>query len=264
MRMHTKIGIVTISFNQVKYVETCVSSIVNQLRLGDNYVIVDPGSSDGSRQVIENLIGGDDRVTLLFEPDKGPSDGLNKGFNANTADVVGYINSDDYILPGCLDYVRDYFDKHPAVDVLIGGIRISNSLGEMQLRGRVSENPNLTKFLTAGFLYFQQGTFIRKSAFNKTGGFRVGNFTCWDFELIVDLALHGSKFGIVNEKLAAFRIHGESITGKGENGHAHSLTMDLIRRRVQDQGYKKQGLLFKLYYLLERKINPFRVVMQFK
>ncbi len=260
--MNTTIGIVTISYNQAAYLRDCIESIVPQLVQGDHYVIVDPGSTDNSRCIIGDYIKAGVEVSALLECDRGPSDGLNKGFHFNNSDVLGYINSDDFILPGCLSFVRNYFDSNPDVDVLIGGIKIADSKGAFSVRKRFAELPDLEKFLTSGFLYYQQGTFIRKSAFLKTSGFVLSNKTCWDFELIIDLLLSGAIIRVVSEPLAAFRIHGDSITGKGENGVAHESTMELIRAKVRIRGYRSRGVFMKLYYLLERKLNLVRLLMQ--
>src|SRR5690242_12369441 len=102
-----KLGIVTISFNQATHLQEAIDSV----RLSDPsklvYVIVDAGSKDLSRQIIER--NAERFARIIFEPDEGPSDGLNKGFSACDADIYGYLNSDDRFVSGALDYVVDYF-----------------------------------------------------------------------------------------------------------------------------------------------------------
>ena len=92
-----KISVVTISFNQAKYLRQCIDSVLNQNYQNIEYIIVDPGSTDGSRQIIESY---GDRVIKIFEKDAGPADGLNMGFSRATGDIFYFINSDDYVLPG--------------------------------------------------------------------------------------------------------------------------------------------------------------------
>ena len=129
-----RIGIVTISYNQASYLAEAIQSVqvADPERL--EYVMVDPGSTDGSREIIERHRRRFSRVIL--EPDHGPPDGLNKGFAATTADVVGYLNSDDRFTPGALDYVLRYFERRPDVDVLCGAIRIIDEKGEASIRRR--------------------------------------------------------------------------------------------------------------------------------
>ena len=112
-----KISIVTISFNQCAYLRACIDSILSQEGCDLEYIVVDPGSTDGSRELIESY---GDRIVRVFEPDAGPADGLNRGFACATGDIYGFINSDDYLLPGALAAVTAFFRKHPATVFMTG------------------------------------------------------------------------------------------------------------------------------------------------
>ena len=101
-----KISIVTISYNQEKYLRECIESILNQKDCELEYIVVDPGSTDGSRELIESY---GDRILHVFERDNGPADGLNKGFAKATGDIYGFINSDDYLLPQALHHISQFF-----------------------------------------------------------------------------------------------------------------------------------------------------------
>ena len=78
MRKKSKISIVTISYNQVKYLEECIISVLNQNYENLEYIIVDAGSTDGSRELINSYKSSFSKIIL--EKDRGPADGLNKGF----------------------------------------------------------------------------------------------------------------------------------------------------------------------------------------
>ena len=105
-----KISIVTISYNQKQYLKACIDSILTQAECELEYIVVDAGSTDGSRELIESY---GDQVIKVFERDDGPADGLNKGFACATGEVYGFINSDDYLLPGALKRVTEFFLAHP-------------------------------------------------------------------------------------------------------------------------------------------------------
>ena len=94
-----KISIVTISFNQEKYLRQCIDSVLSQTGCEVEYIVVDPGSTDRSREIIESY---GDKIIRVFESDDGPADGLARGFGRATGRVYGWINSDDYLLPGAL------------------------------------------------------------------------------------------------------------------------------------------------------------------
>src|SRR5580704_11462983 len=95
-----KVSIVTISFNQAEFLERAITSVVEQDYSNIEYIVVDPGSTDGSREIIERYRS---RISqVVFEPDRGPADGLNKGFALATGDILGFLNSDDVLLPGSI------------------------------------------------------------------------------------------------------------------------------------------------------------------
>jgi glycosyltransferase involved in cell wall biosynthesis len=113
------VGVVTISYNQVRYLPTCIRSVCDQMRQGDEYVVVDPGSSDGSREIIESAAGGSSFMNTIFQKDSGPADGLNRGFSFLNTDVAAYLNSDDFYLPGGISYARRFMDLNPEIDMFI-------------------------------------------------------------------------------------------------------------------------------------------------
>lgn len=113
-----KISIVTISFNQTCFLEEAICSVLEQGYPNVEYIVVDPGSTDGSREIIERYSDRIDKV--IFEPDEGPADGLNKGFAHASGDVFGFLNSDDVLEPGALSGAARYFEARPEVDVVSG------------------------------------------------------------------------------------------------------------------------------------------------
>jgi glycosyltransferase involved in cell wall biosynthesis len=207
-----RIGIVTVSFNQANFLQEAIDSVRVSAPNELNYVLVDPGSSDGSLAVVERNRGRFAKVIL--EADRGAADGLNKGFAACEADVFGYINSDDRFAPGALDFVADYFARHPEVDLLLGGIRIIDVTGKARLRGRAPDRMDLRRFVCGACFAWQQATFFRRELFERTG-FNPANHACWDGELVLDMVLAGARIGYTDTVLGDFRIYGESLTGSG-------------------------------------------------
>ena len=229
-----KIGIVTISYNQGKYLAEAIESVHVADPDSLEYVIVDPGSTDGSRELIGCYRRRFSRT--VFEPDEGPPDGLNKGFGLLSADVLGYLNSDDRFAPGALDYVLHYFERHPSVDVLCGAIRIIGEDGRPSIRRRTPDHIDLRRYAYETCFFWQQATFFRREAFLKTGGFSVASKTTWDGELVVDMALAGCRFAYTNKLLGDFRIYGGSITGSGRLSDALRRDRQHMREKILQAG----------------------------
>jgi glycosyltransferase involved in cell wall biosynthesis len=251
------LGIVTISFNQVQYLGECIESV----KLSDcsklRYVIVDPGSTDGSRELI--LRHQERFSTIVLEPDRGPADGLNKGFARCHADVYGYLNSDDRFRPGALDWVLEYFDNHPDTDILLGAIAMIDGNGRARLRKRTQDRPfNVRKFAVCACNVFQQGTFFRREAFAKTRGFNLQSKTAWDSELVVDMALAGCTFDYTNKVLADFRIYPQSITGSRRLWKGLYEDREHLRKKIWNAGIQPYSPLEEKLVKLAHQLNPVR------
>lgn len=198
--------------NQGRFLPTAVNSVLSQRDVEFEYVIVDAGSTDGSREYLATLR--DSRVTFVLEPDQGPADGLNKGVRSTSGTVVGYLNADDLYLAGALRGVDDVFCRQPWVDVLYGDGWIIDGEGRV-VRHFESTPWGLRQYLFGGVTVVQQSTFFRRAAFDRTAGFNTHNVTCWDGELLVDLALAGARFRHVRADWSAFRLHNGGISGSG-------------------------------------------------
>jgi glycosyltransferase involved in cell wall biosynthesis len=205
-----KFSIVTISFNQRQYLEEALRSVLTQDYPALEYIVVDPGSTDGSREVIEGCRN--QLAEVVFEPDQGAADGLNKGFRHASGEIFGFLNSDDVLLPGAMRSVGHTFAQHPECDIVMGNGFVINADGKRLRRIRAA-GFTLDRYFYGGATWLQQSTFFRRAAFESVGGFNVNNRSCWDGELVVDMVRKGAQVKYLNQDLALFRIHAKSITG---------------------------------------------------
>lgn len=218
-----KISIVTISFNQKKYLHQCIESILTQTGCELEYIVVDPGSTDGSRELIESY---GDQIIKVFEPDDGPADGLIKGFRRATGEIFGFINSDDYLLPNALEPVATFFDKQGLQCFVTGQGYVEYASG---LKQKIYPTP-LTRqsMLYRSAVIFQQATFFPANLYRQVGGFNPKNSTCWDYELFLRFLLLNSRHEVISAQIAAFRIHEESISGSGRLTQRYLLDLDRL------------------------------------
>lgn len=250
-----KISIITLSYNQRPYLERAVESVLGQGWPELEYIVVDPGSTDGSREfLVDRLAGIPGR--LLFAPDRGPAHGLNKGLGMATGDIVGCLNADDAYLPDAFAGVADAFRRHPEATVLYGNGFKSHA--NAKLRPFRS-----TRFTPRGFAYgmstvVQQATFFRRAGIAPVE-FNQANHTCWDAELLVDIALSGGQMVHVPVNWGIFEVHPDSITGSGRL--ARQYWED--HRRIGGKVFKRQWrardeLILRSVRLLLRSRNLLR------
>jgi glycosyltransferase involved in cell wall biosynthesis len=204
-----RVSIVTISFNQEKFLERAIRSVLDQDYGDIEYIVIDAGSIDGSREIIERYRSRISKVIL--EPDKGPADGLNKGFAAASGDIFGYINADDSYLPGAITKAVAAFEMRPDADVIYGHSYIVDGSGQVVRRSR-SVPFDLRLYAYGGVIVMQQSTFFRRQAFENAGGFNASNRTSWDGELLIAMARSGSKLAMVDDYWSMYAIYPGSIT----------------------------------------------------
>lgn len=248
--MH-KISIVTISFNQARFLRRCIDSILNQNYEDFELIVVDPGSSDGSREIISSY---GSRVTSVFEPDSGPADGLNRGFQRATGDLLGFVNADDFLLPGALTYAGHFFLGDPKVDVLYGGGYIADEEGIFQRRYFPSVFGK--RFYVYGAInLFQQGFFFKKELFERAGGFNEKNSVCWDGELFLKFKLMGARFFGVPEALGVFSVYPGTITGSRSYQKRLDVERDRLFCEVMGRGPAAYDALLRKMMWLAKQVT---------
>lgn len=261
-----KISIVTISFNQKQYLRQAIESVLNQGYSDLEYILVDPGSTDGSRELIQSYSRFP--IRTIFETDSGPADGLNRGFSRASGELFGFLNADDVLLPGALKCVAAFFENSPDCNLVFGNGFVIDEEGSRQ-RHIIARDFTMDRYFHGGSRFLQQSTFFRRAAFEQIGGFNAANRTSWDGELFVRMVGHGTKVGYIDADLAEFRIHANSISGSGRSYDAYKMDSERLFRefygrkwglgdKLQQVAYRAEAVLIHLgSYLSEnsRKVN---------
>lgn len=227
-----RLTIITPSFNQGEFLEKTIRSVLDQGYEDLEYLVLDGGSTDHSVEILQRY---DDRLTWwVSEPDSGQTDALNKGLRRATGDVVGYINSDDYYLPGALAQAVSTFASTGA-DWVIGASRSEDPDGR-RLGVWVPEPPVKPRhwWLIDPWGYPQPSSFWRRDLFERFGLFREDMHYIFDTEFGIRLllggvrpVLRGEEWAVrvdhpaakswdhtpfVREQQAFYALHGRSLT----------------------------------------------------
>lgn len=209
-----KISVVTPSFNQGQFLEKCIKSVIKQDYPDFEYIIIDGGSTDNSLDIIAEY-----RQYLAYsvsEPDNGQSSAINKGFKKAKGELVVWLNSDDYYLPGAFRKVAEAYGRNPEASFYFGnGLRV-DSKGMKKSRFFESETVNFNRDALLYCLNYilQPATFINASYLKKIGFLDEG----LDYGMDTDLWLRLSKEkmpAFVPETLAASREYGDTKTSTG-------------------------------------------------
>ncbi len=211
------ITIVTPSYNQGRFIEATIRSVLLQGYPRLQYIIMDGGSTDETVAVIHKYA---DWIDLwVSEPDGGQSNAINKGFVQATGDVINWLNSDDILRPGALFQVARAANLHPDAGVWTGSCQLIDEVGE-PIRIVKSRVNTASSFAFWGNPFDdedargwipQPSCFYRRTLFNEVDGVREDLRYTMDVELWLKMAGR-ARFHVMPEVLSSLRWHDDTIT----------------------------------------------------
>ena len=201
-----KISVIIPSYNQGKFLEETILSVLGQEYPLLELFIIDGGSKDNSVSIIKKY---EDRITgWLSEKDNGQSDAINKGFKMCTGEIVSWLGSDDLYTPGTLFKINELFLTLPTtVGVIHGNSEIFNS-DEIIRLDKGYEVWSIARQL-AGMTFPQPSSFIRKSALEQSGILNPSFHFGMDYDLFSRLIMV-SDFKYIDIQFSRYRLHDES------------------------------------------------------
>lgn len=214
---HLRISIVTPSYNQGHFIRRTIDSVLSQQ--GDfelDYRVFDGGSKDDTIEILKSY---GDRVHWISEKDKGQIDAINKGLRAVDGDVVGWVNSDDVLLPGALDRVTRAFAASPKLEWVHGRCVIVDE-NDREIRRWVSlykhfrcRHHSFENLLTENYIS-QMTAFWRRSVHDEIGYLDPEFDLAFDYDLFLRLARRSDPI-YFDEPIACFRMYDTSKSGAG-------------------------------------------------
>jgi glycosyltransferase involved in cell wall biosynthesis len=201
----TLVSIITPSFNQAAYLEQTILSVLKQDYSSIEYIVVDGASTDASVEIIKKYA--DKLAYWVSEKDGGQAEAINKGFARATGEIIAWLNSDDYYLPGAVNSAVKIFQANPDVVLVYGNMLAVDEHGKTfnTLTYKQLALDDLLCFQIIG----QPAVFMRRSALQKTSGLDSTFHFLLDHYLWIQLAQHG-KILHVYQTWAAARYHAEA------------------------------------------------------
>ncbi len=202
------LSIVTPSFNQAPFLPQTLDSVLDQKYPELEYIVIDGGSTDGSREILESY---NDRLTFwVSEKDRGQVHALNKGFERATGDWVGWQNSDDFYLPGAFESFAVATRRYPDADIVLADIVLVDEAGA-PIRDVRYVKPTYESLFAEGMVIANQAAFWRR-ALHERVGFLDEQYNCsFDYDWFMRLLKSGRAVH-VREHWGCLRYHGQSKT----------------------------------------------------
>lgn len=206
-----KLSIITINYNNRDGLQKTIDSIVSQSFKEFEWIVIDGGSTDGSRELLEQQ--SDHFSYWVSEPDKGVYNAMNKGIAQAKGEYVNFMNSGDYFASPTI--LEEIFSTSHTADVLYGYMMRGNKDGEVNNLSMMKPNLTWIDFYRDGLPH--QATFIKRSLFDKFGLYDESLKAVSDWKFFVNaFVYHKATSEFIPKKISVYAEGGISDVMGGE------------------------------------------------
>lgn len=202
-----KVSVITVCLNSKDTIEQTILSVIGQTYKDIEYIIIDGGSNDGTKEIIERYV---DYISIyISEPDAGIYDAMNKGIRMSTGEIIGIVNSDDWLEMDAVETVERLFEKRQT-DIVYGNVyEIDKNarISVLKSKGTVDDD-NIWKEMPI----WHPAMFVNKDVYYTCGLYSTDYSISSDYEFVIRCYLEGKHFLYVNKVLSNFRNSGISST----------------------------------------------------
>jgi len=216
MREFPKVSVIIPLYNREKYIAETVRSVLNQTYPNIELIVVDDGSTDGSRAALQPYAS---RLTLLEQPgraNKGQSAAINLGLRHAAGKYIAILDSDDLFLPEKLKAQVDYLEQNPEVGLVYSNGFIIDSNGKRLYKfysKPPDEKSEPSNVLLDCYFPLPSNSLVRSEVFQKTGPFDEKLRSGQDHDMAIRVA-EVSKLAYIDDTLFCYRKHADSISVK--------------------------------------------------
>lgn len=255
MKKFPKISIVIPSYNKVDYIGPTLQSLLDQKYPNLEVLIRDPGSTDGTIEIIKKYVEKNPTVFRLFvEKDRGQLDAINKGLAQATGEVISYLNADDIYHKGSLRVVGEYFSRHPRTLWLAGKGETIDEHGRKSApfvddyKNYLLGLGNYSWLLIVNY-FFQPSVFLSSKAYQKYGPFTGIRTSVMEYDMWLKMGKVKMP-KVINRTLSSFRLTKGSLS-----------TSEFKKILEEDEGIMEKYTTNQIVIMLHYLHNLGRVIM---
>lgn len=203
-----KITVITVSYNSAATIADTVRSVASQSHPDVEYLVIDGASKDETVAILEEQR--EHLVALVSEPDDGIYDAMNKGIKLAKGDVIGFLNSDDfYASSDVLSRVARVFEEDPSLDACYADLIYTDQIHTSRTVRYWESNDFVPSAFSKGWCPPHPTFFVRRSVYERFGGFDLNYHIAGDFELMLRfLEVHKIRVRYVAEVWVKMRLGG--------------------------------------------------------
>jgi glycosyltransferase involved in cell wall biosynthesis len=228
------ISVVTPSFNQGRYIERCLRSVLDQEYPSLEHIVYDNCSTDGTLEILRRY----SHLTWVSEPDRGQSHALNKALRRARGEIIAWINADDAYEPGAFRVAARELRAETGVKAIAGRVHLVDEGGRILRTSTPNVNTlgRMVNFWSRGFSLEQCGVLFRRDVLDEIGLLDERLHYAMDYDLLLRLVTR-YPLKLVDKVLARFTLQPDSKTGR----FRHSAAFVQERRRVSVRYWGPRG-----------------------
>lgn len=246
--------VITPVFNNVNYISVVIDNYLSQQCAYSELLIMDGGSTDGTKEVITQYAKDFPSIRWVSEKDKGQSDAMNKGIGLAKGKYISFLNVDDYYSEGCLNEVCQILTENPDINYLVGDCNVWDQTGKLIYVNRPSKVKKYHVFSGHHFSVNPSAYFYQKSLHEKVGLYPIDNHYNMDLEMIMRFRSI-TTFDYFPKIWGNFRMLPNAKTFEDQETNQLEIRKQLLLKRYQ----KKQNFIIQILtqlYILKRVYQP--------
>lgn len=231
--MLPRISIITPSYNQGRFIEATILSVMQQGYPGFEHIIVDGGSTDDTLAILARY----PHLTIISEPDRGQAEAVNKGLRRASGEIIGWLNSDDTYYPGALVGAAETIDPAKGIYIAMGRCAYIDAAGEPT----GSEHPSAfvshqrVVEVWKGYTIPNPAVFFHRTVYEVCGGLDESLYLTLDYDLF---CRYTARFDItvVDRFWATYRLHQSAKSSEQSQGELLVKSLEISRRYWGEAG----------------------------
>jgi len=253
-----KFSIIMVSYNQYKFIEEAINSVLSQTYQNFELIILDGGSNEQTQKKLANY-SHHPKVRLYVEKDKGMYHARNKGLMLANGDIIGFLNTDDYYEPKALEVIYNAITNDISVDIVFGIMHAVDINGSF-IKERGFENVKLKDRIKKYDPLPDQSTFFKRSILSNLGLYNTSYKIVSDWDFWQRAIILGYNFKNIGKKIANYRHYQEALTFNPRFEKLRYKEKKRLYRNYNSQAYSKFEFNLSLRRFIIMPIKKIKLV----